>query len=178
MRVQLRLIRPSDIEPVHRLLSDMDVIRYMLFEVHTREEAERYVASNGPVVLGPDRYAIDRAIVRAGSDELVGLCGLVVDHGRDEAEAWYMVLPEWWGKGIATAALQALLDVGFADYGVHRIWACVVPANAASARVLVKAGLRFEGHSLSNLRVHGEWQDSYLYAILRGEWTAARTGGQ
>jgi [ribosomal protein S5]-alanine N-acetyltransferase len=177
MQVQLRLVRPSDLEPVYRLLSDMNVIRYMLFELHSREDTERYVAANGPLVLGPDRYAIDRAIVREGSDELIGLCGLVVDHARDEAEAWYMVLPEWWGQGVATGAMKALLEVGFGDYGVHRIWACVVPANVASSRVLLKAGLRLEGHSRCNLRVHGEWQDSYLYAVVREEWTDAPRPG-
>ncbi len=40
MRVNLRLVRKSDIEPVYRLLSDANVIRYMLFELHSREEAE------------------------------------------------------------------------------------------------------------------------------------------
>ena len=172
MEVNLRLVRPGDVEPVYRLLSDMDVIRYMLFDRHTREQAGQYVSASGPLVLGPDRFAIDRAIAPAGGGEMVGLCGLVIDHVRREGEAWYMVAPEQWGRGIATAALRKLLATGFDDYNLHRIWACVVPVNAGSRRVLEKAGMRREGHSLRNLRIHGEWMDSYLYAMLREEWEA------
>lgn len=170
MDAYLRRVRPTDAEPVYRLLSDMDTIRYMLFERHTREQAMAFVCASEPQALGPDRFAIDRAITEAGRDELIGLCGLVIDQPREEAEAWYMMLPEARGRGLATSALRQLLASGFGDFGLHRIWACVAPVNAASCRVLEKAGMRREGHSLRNLRIHGEWMDSYLYAILREEW--------
>ncbi len=46
----------------------------------------------------------------------------------------------------------------------------LIPQNPASAKVLKKAGMRREGYLRKHLRVHGEWHDSFLYAILREEW--------
>jgi RimJ/RimL family protein N-acetyltransferase len=173
MRVRLRLVRHGDVDAVHRLLSDMTVIRYMLFPVYTRADAEAFVNEPQPAVLGPGRYSIERAISPVDGDVAIGLCGLVVDRDRDEAEAWYLLDPAQWGKGLAVEALRLLLATGFGDCGLHRIWACCVPANTASARVMEKAGMRFEAHLKLNLRIHGEWHDSLLYALLAEEWEAA-----
>jgi RimJ/RimL family protein N-acetyltransferase len=105
---------------------------------------------------------------------MAGLCGLVIDHDCNEAEAWYMILPEQWGRGLATAAMRELLAAGFESHGLDRIWACVVPVNRASSRVLEKAGLRFESETRGTLPVRGEWQDSIQYGISREEWGAVR----
>jgi [ribosomal protein S5]-alanine N-acetyltransferase len=172
MRVRLRLMRPSDVDAVFRLLSDMTVIRYMSFPLFTRADAETYVNQLQPAVLGPGRYSVDRVIAPADADEMLGLCGLVVDRERDEAEAWYLLDPAVWGRGLAVQALRQLLATGFEDYSLHRIWACAVPANRASPRVMEKAGMRREGHMRQNLRIHGEWQDSLVYAMLAEEWAA------
>jgi [ribosomal protein S5]-alanine N-acetyltransferase len=174
MEIRLRMVRPTDVEGVYRLLSDMNVVRYMLFPLFSRADAEVYVGQLQPMVLGPNRYAIDRVIAPSEGDELLGLCGLVVDRDRDEAEAWYLLDPALWGQGITTAALHKLLHLGFEECGLHRIWACCVPENGGSARVLEKAGMRREGHMRKNLRIHGEWMDSFVYAMLAEEW---RTGG-
>jgi RimJ/RimL family protein N-acetyltransferase len=55
---------------------------------------------------------------------------------------------------------------------LHRIWATCLPENPASARVLEKAGMRKEGFLVKNLKIHGEWKSSSLYAILAEEWPA------
>ena len=174
MRVRLRLKGPADADAVFRLLSDMTVIRYMSFPLFTRADAETFVNELQPAALGPGRYSVDRAIVPQDGDAVIGLCGLVVDRERDDAEAWYLLEPAMWGRGLAAQALRQLLATGFEDYGLHRIWACAAPANAASARVMEKAGMRREGHIRQNLRIHGEWHDSLVYAMLAEEWAGAK----
>ena len=54
---------------------------------------------------------------------------------------------------------------------LHRIWATCLPENPASARVLERAGMRKEGFLVKNLKIHGEWKSSFLYAILAEEWS-------
>jgi RimJ/RimL family protein N-acetyltransferase len=122
--------------------------------------------------LSPGRYAVDRAILQ--NDEVVGLCGLAVDRERDEGEAWYLLEPRVWGQGYGTEALRALLALGFDDLGLHRIWACCVPANVGSARVMEKNGMRLEGRCRQNLPIHGNWEDSLIYAILLAEFSQRR----
>jgi RimJ/RimL family protein N-acetyltransferase len=110
---------------------------------------------------------------------LVGLCGLVILRGAADGEIWYLVSPGWWGRGIATQAATQLLQLGFAEMHLHRIWATCLPENPASRRVLEKAGMRQEGFLVKNLKIHGVWRSSFLYAILDEEWpvrdTAPRT---
>jgi RimJ/RimL family protein N-acetyltransferase len=105
-------------------------------------------------------------------DALAGICGIVVQSGSEEGEIWYLVHPERQGRGVATEAARQLLALGFGDLRLHRMFACCVPRNRASARVLSKVGMRFEGWRKKNLRIDDEWKDSELYAILEEEWEA------
>ena len=168
---ELRNLEPGDLEAVHGLISRMDVVRYMLLPVCTREESEKFVRDAlGESASEPWR-SIVRAILNAEGGALVGLCGVVIPKGSEEGEIWYLLDPQWWGKGIATDAAKKLLDLGFGELRLHRIWASCLPENPASGRVLEKAGLRKEGFQLKNLKIHGEWRSSFLYAILAEEWS-------
>jgi len=53
---------------------------------------------------------------------------------------------------------------------LHRLWATCLPENPASARVLEKVGFRREGLMREALRIHGQWRDAFLYAMLSTEW--------
>jgi len=98
---------------------------------------------------------------------------LVILRGAEEGEIWYLVEPESWGKGIATEAAKQLLDYGFGELGLHRIWATCLPENPASAQVLEKVGMRREGFLVKNLKIQGVWKSSFLYAMLAEEWSGA-----
>ena len=47
-----------------------------------------------------------------------------------------------WGKGIASEALVGLIAYGVREHGIARMIATTAPENAASQRVLLKAGMR------------------------------------
>jgi RimJ/RimL family protein N-acetyltransferase len=51
---------------------------------------------------------------------------------------------EHWGRGLATEAARAVLDFGFADLALERVVSIHQVGNDASARIMVKLGLRFE----------------------------------
>jgi RimJ/RimL family protein N-acetyltransferase len=69
-----------------------------------------------------------------------------------------------WGPN--TEAARAVLEFGFADLGVRRIWATCRPENVGSCRVLEKIGMIREGHLREHVLIRGEWRDSLLYASL------------
>jgi len=171
--VTLRKLQLGDLDAVHALISRMDVVRYMLLPVCSREESEKFLRDS----LQESPSEPWRSVVRAVSDsalgDLIGLCGVVVLRGAQEGEIWYLVSPKWWRKGIATEAVKKLLDLGFGELGLHRMWATCLPENPASAHVLEKAGMRREGFLVKNLKIHGEWKSSYLYAMIEEEWGRA-----
>lgn len=82
------------------------------------------------------------------------------------AELTYGVRPGWWGRGLATSLCRAAVDWGFTQRGWVRIQATTLESNAASQRVLQKAGFTLEGR-LRNFRiVRGEPHDYLLYAMI------------
>jgi len=170
--ITLRTLQGDDLDAVHALISNMEVVRYMLLPVCSREESKKFLLGSINETPSDPWRSIVRAIVSGPDGELVGLCGLVNLRGNSDGEIWYLINPQSWGKGIATKAVKQLLQVGFSEMSLHRIWATCLPENPASARVLEKAGMRKEGFLVKNLRIHGEWRSSFLYAILADEWSS------
>ena len=114
--------------------------------------------------------SVVRAIEALDSAALIGLCGIAILHGSEQGEIWFLVRPDHWGRGIAQFAAGELLRIGFSELNLHRVFATCLPENPASSRVLEKIGMRKEGHQVKNLKIHGVWHDSFLYAVLREEW--------
>jgi [ribosomal protein S5]-alanine N-acetyltransferase len=70
------------------------------------------------------------------------------------------------GKGYITAAVRTAVRYGFDDIGLHRVEAACQPDNAASRRVLTKAGFTEEGTARAYLRINGQWRDHVLFGIV------------
>jgi RimJ/RimL family protein N-acetyltransferase len=99
----------------------------------------------------------------------VGGIGLVLrdDVYRRSAEIGYWLGETFWRRGIATEAVRAVTEHGFASFDLCRIHAGVFEWNAASMRVLEKAGYVCEGRLLRSVTKDGRTIDELLYAITR-----------
>jgi len=64
--------------------------------------------------------------------------------GVDEVEVGYGFMPEYWGRGLATEIARACLRIAFDELRLPSIVAITTPANRASQRVMLKAGLVYE----------------------------------
>jgi ribosomal-protein-alanine N-acetyltransferase len=73
------------------------------------------------------------------------------------------------GGGHMTDAVKAMVPYAFGTLGLHRLEAACLPHNAASARVLEKAGFTREGLARRYLRIDGIWQDHDLYALVQDD---------
>jgi RimJ/RimL family protein N-acetyltransferase len=107
-------------------------------------------------------------IVEAGSGQVLG--GINLHHFdplRDTVEVGYWLLLEARGRGVATRSVRAAAEHAFAN-GIYRVEAHVRVGNAASERVLERAGFRREGVKRGYLRRGGEEQklDATLFARL------------
>ena len=81
----------------------------------------------------------------------------------------YWIGAPYAGRGLMTDAVRAVTHFAFASVRLNRLEAACLPSNAASARVLAKAGFRLEGRARQYLKIDGRWQDHDLYALLHDD---------
>jgi ribosomal-protein-alanine N-acetyltransferase len=72
-------------------------------------------------------------------------------------------------RGHMTDAVRTVLPFAFRTLGLHRLEAACLPHNAASARVLEKAGFKREGMARRYLKINGVWQDHDLYSLIQDD---------
>ncbi|MCX5497455.1 GNAT family protein [Kaistia dalseonensis] len=70
------------------------------------------------------------------------------------------------GQGLMGAAVKAIMPFVFETLRLHRLEAACLPHNAASIRLLEKAGFTREGYARRYLCIEGRWQDHLLFAIV------------
>ena len=102
-------------------------------------------------------------------DEEIGQI-LLVGHEYRQGELCLAMKPSIQCKRYASEALPAFLDYGFSTIGFHRIIARVRRSDIHCWMLLSEVGMRREGWYWQDHEENGEWQDTYLYAMLTSEW--------
>ena len=85
------------------------------------------------------------------------------------ASVGYWIGAPFAGRGYMTEAVRAAAQFAFASLRLNRLEAACLPTNAASARVLMNAGVTREGRARQYLKIDGRWQDHDLYALLHDD---------
>ena len=131
-----------------------------------------YTAADAEAWLGHvEKARVETNFAIALDGEAVGGIGFVLgsDVERLSAEIGYWLGEAVWGRGLATAALRAVTRHAFDAYGLNRVFAVPFARNAASVRVLEKAGFVREGVLRRSAIKAGVVLDQVLYAIIREE---------
>ena len=164
-RSTLRPWRAGDEPSLERYANNRNVSRNLRDRFpypYTAADAKEWIAF-AATVTPPQHFAI----VVDGS--AVG--GIGVEPGQAErrrsAEVGYWLGEPFWGHGIATEALRAITEYGFATFGVCRLEAGVFAWNPGSARVLEKCGYTLEGRARLAIVKDGQLTDSLRYALVR-----------
>lgn len=173
----LRRLRLADAPEVQRQVSRPEVVRWTTRIPHPYPEggAARFIRSSW------FQWRAGRACVfgiqpsgAAAVCGVISLSGISQRHGCAELGLW--VGREHWGRGIGTRAVAMMLEFGFLDLQLYRIYASAFAANAASRRVLEKCGFRLEGVLREAVVREGARQDYLNFGLLRPEWPGLEPG--
>jgi [ribosomal protein S5]-alanine N-acetyltransferase len=176
-RLMLRPPRKSDAEEIFaRYGRDPDVSRFLVWTPHksiddTCAFLDRFTADNEA------GRSCGYLIFSRETGELLGSVGGAINEHR--LQFGYCLAKDAWGLGFATEAARAFVDTVFASFPVSRVQAYCDVENAASARVLEKAGLQLEGTLRSYLvlpNLGDAPRDIFIYAKLN-EASDAKSGG-
>ncbi len=99
--------------------------------------------------------------------------------GPEEAVLGYRLRRSAWGKGYATEGSRALIRKGFTELGVRRVTAETMAVNAASRRVMEKAGLTYVRtfHQEWPERIEGDEHGDVEYALTKADWERREAAG-
>jgi ribosomal-protein-alanine N-acetyltransferase len=177
-RVRLRELEERDAPAVHAWTSDDMAVEHVPLGPLDLPGTHRYVRQLCSEARVRPREAYTVAIADTGG-RVVGTVSLLIEsptHRR--GEIGYILRRDHWGKGYATEAAALMIDLAFRDLGLNRVWAVCDPDNPASARVMEKVGMRFEGCLRGDLLVRGAFRDSLLYGIVADDWIDSGAAGE
>lgn len=142
-RLDHRAFTVADAESAFALNSDPDVLRYTGdVPLESVDDARQFITKYPDFEdVGYGRWAC----VLKETQTVIGFCGMKYLPDLCEVDIGFRFLPQYWNRGLATEAAAACLAFGFHTMGLKQIVAFVMPENAASVRVLEKAGMQFNG---------------------------------
>ncbi|MED5016074.1 GNAT family N-acetyltransferase [Paenibacillus chibensis] len=168
-RLIIREYRADDLESVHRYASNPEVTTHTLWGPNTLEETQAHIDAMLEMQQQEPRTGYEFAATLKESGEMIG--GVGIHKNGYNGEVGYCFHPDYWGKGYASESAAAMLELGFRQLGLHRIYATCRPGNKGSERVMQKLGMQKEGHLREHLLSNkGGFVDSYLYSILIGDY--------
>lgn len=156
----IRTLSADDVPALAILLADPAVMRYSIRGVLTTEQTAGFVA--WCIGLYHQHGYGPWALIEKGSARFIGFCGLNLEsiEGVEEIHVGYRLARPFWGRGLATEAVQAVLRLGFQELALPAISAIVEPQNIASVRVLEKSGFSlFEDQTFHerSVRIYRQW---------------------
>lgn len=168
-RLVLRPYSLADVADLVRLAGAREVARTTLRIPHPyhEQDAIEFIASSQAEA---DVGACTRFAVTLRADgQFCGGVGLRIEAAHQHAELGYWLGVPYWGRGYATEAARAVVDYGFETLGLHRVYASCFAHNEASARVLKKIGMRYEGCQQSHIRKWETFHDLEMYGMVEIE---------
>lgn len=141
-RVLVRRLMAADVDALYRVYGDA--------------EAMRWVGDGEPLDLAGCRrwvqvthdnyarrgYGMSTLVLRA-TGEICGFCGIVHPGGQAMPEIKYALQRAYWGQGLATEVVRAMVAYGAETFDLQEMIATTAPENLASQQVLYKAGFAF-----------------------------------
>lgn len=173
-RLVLREFMEQDFAAMLAYQSDARYLEYYPWTERRPEDVRRLLQLFLSYQQAQPRHKFQLAVTLKADQRLIGSCGLRTEAvDARQGDLGYELAPQYWGQGYATEAARAMLEFGFAELKLHRIWSWCIAANLPSARVLERLGMRQEGQLRDKEYFKGRWWDTRLYAILESEWLAS-----
>jgi [ribosomal protein S5]-alanine N-acetyltransferase len=159
---------------VHEWGTHPEAYQYQVWGPNSERQTQEFVSELIDTWDVPDERRVRWAWVADEPNR--GVIGAGELHIRSrvhrQGEITYVVHPDHWGRGYATMIGRLLLHEAFSGLSLHRVSATCDPRNLASAAVLRKLGMTYEGRLRQTLLLRDGWRDSEVFSILESEWEA------
>ncbi len=164
-RLVLRQLTPDDLDPLFALYRDPEIRKYFPDGTLTYEETKEELEWIIDVYYGQYGFGL-WATIHKETGQFIGRCGLIpwTINDRPEVEVAYLLDKAYWGQGLATEAVQAIVRYAFEDLQLSRLICLTDPEHVASQNVAKKVGMKFE---VEVPGINGDEIPTVIYSISR-----------
>ena len=174
-RLQIRLLKQSDIDDMFEYVGDPDVMKYENDQYMNYDKLKQLID-----------YMIEHksmfVVLEKRKSKVIGqiYLGLTNPTFNNEYSLGYIFNPLYQGKGYCTEASKAIVDYGFEILKANRIKAACNPVNIPSWRVMEKIGMKKEGFFEKKVHFRDDEQgnpiywDEYVYGMNILDWKKNR----
>ncbi|MGD6856003.1 GNAT family N-acetyltransferase [Bacillus infantis] len=165
-RLLLRLFQLSDAESVVRLCDNYNLYKSTLNlpYPYSPEDATSWIAHHLKNFNSDKSYEL--AVTDRQTGELYGAIALSNNQTFRHGELAYWIGEEYWGKGYATEAAEAVIRFAFEEKKYHKVFARYFQSNPASGRVMEKLGMKEEGILVDHVLKEGRYESLVCYGLI------------
>lgn len=169
-KIYLRSLEVEDVQGEYvSWLNDEEVCRYNSHHVfpYTRELAVDYIQK----VNGSDKNLVLSIILKKGSEHIGNISLQNISWLNRSAELAILIGNKTaWGKGLGMEACNLLVEHGFTQLGLNRIYLGTNVKNVGMRKIAEKLGMKKEGLRRNAVFCMGKFVDVVEYGLLRKEW--------
>ena len=165
--ITLRKFNENDIENKIRWINDDENNTYLHYDIPLQYDKTLKWYEN--IKENENRYD---AIIEYNNIP-VGVIGLINIDLKNKKAEYYITLGEkkYKGKGIATIATKKIIEYGFKNYNIEKIWLCVDAENVIARKLYEKAGFSLEGILKKDMYFKNKMIDRCMYGICKEDWS-------
>ena len=170
INVFLRDLTFEDASQIDAFASNIEVAQSTLTIPHPypKDSAKEFIhfaldaQKNGNLVI--------YAIIEKETNQLIGIINLMIQPIYKRGELGYWIAKEYWGKGYGTEAAKCLMQYGFEEMELHKIFARAFSSNVGSYKIMQKIGLQYEGTLKEHVCRDGQYHDLVVYGLLQKDF--------
>ena len=170
----------NDLEQLHKIVSQKEVVKYLPEDVMSLEETKEILTwliscyeRNSPQKI--IKYTV--GVYHKEDEKLIGWCGLgPLEFDESEIEVYFGLSQEYWGRGLATESAGAMLGYSFSVIGLDKIVAVVNPENTASKRVIEKLRMTYRKQVKGLPENFKAYEGHLYYSMSRNEYIKTNMG--
>lgn len=167
-RLFLRPLRLDDTEAVFPALNDAATMKYWSrAPIETLEAARDYLSGS----TRSTRVQAWAITLPSNPGDALGWV-VLVDRRGGVAETGYIIRPDAQRQGYVSEATARVLDHGFNELGLRRVYADTDPENTGSVALLTRLGFTLEGRLRDEWETHLGVRDSLIFGVLVSEWNS------
>ncbi len=157
-----RELRPADVHSFHSWLFDPEVIRYSQTKFH-HFRGPHDVASWFFETLR-DPKVFQWGILDEAGDKLIGYAGISALNTVDRNGEFFILIGDksYWRRGVATRVTPQIVEWGFTQLGLHRVFLTASSDNPGALKAYEKAGFVLEGRMKDAFFRAGKFSDKII----------------